>query len=38
MEDGEKGSDVPGLGAGHPERTPGMFNDMRKSKVGGWVG
>ena len=25
--------DVPAVGAGHAERTPGMLKDMRKSRV-----
>lgn len=30
-QDGEK----PAMGAGHPERTPGALQDMRKSRVFG---
>lgn len=38
--DAVKGADVPAVGAGHPERTPGVFQDLRKSKVSwpGWLG
>lgn len=38
--DGSDGSeagakDVPAMGAGHPERTPAMLQDLRKSKIYG---
>lgn len=32
---GSQDGEVPAVGAGHPERTPGVLRDMRKSRVFG---
>ncbi|KAL4422695.1 hypothetical protein ABPG75_008892 [Micractinium tetrahymenae] len=32
---GSQDGEVPAVGAGHPDRTPGMLRDMRKSRVFG---